>query len=259
MRTRAASFNALVHQSPFVLVLLALTFIAAGLVKGVTGMGLPTVAMALLGSVMPPAAAAAIVVVPSLVTNVWQLLGGPALGRLLRRLWAMVLGIVAGTVSAASLLVTIGSAWSALALGSALVLYAGYALVSPAWSVASRVERCLSPIVGLVTGVVTGATGVLVMPAVPYLQALRLEKDELVQALGLSFTVSTIALAGGLIVHGALRFDQASLSTLALVPALLGMWLGQKIRARISPKRFRQCFLCFLLLLGLELVARPFL
>jgi hypothetical protein len=60
-------------------------------------------------------------------------------------------------------------------------------------------------------------------------------------------------------VHGALRFDQASLSTLALVPALLGMWLGQKIRARISPKRFRQCFLCFLLLLGLELVARPFL
>src|SRR6185437_365897 len=107
------------------------------------------------------------------------------------------------------------------------VLYAGYALVSPAWSVASRVERCLSPIVGLVTGVVTGATGVLVMPAVPYLQALR--------------------------------FDQASLSTLALVPALLGMWLGQKIRARISPKRFRQCFLCFLLLLGLELVARPFL
>jgi uncharacterized membrane protein YfcA len=259
VRTLAAGFNALVHESPFVLVVLTLTFVAAGLVKGITGMGLPTVAMALLGSVMPPAAAAAILIVPSLVTNVWQLLAGPARWRLLRRLGSMVLGIVVGTVGAASLLVTMASAWSALALGIALVLYAGYALTAPALSIASRVERWLSPIVGLATGVVTGATGVLVMPAVPYLQALGLEKDELVQALGLSFTVSTVALAGGLIVHGAFGLDQASLSTLALVPALAGMWLGQKVRATISPKRFRQSFLSFLLLLGLELVARPFL
>lgn len=242
----------------FALSLLMLTFLLAGLVKGVTGMGLPTVAMGLLGTTMAPAAAAAIVVIPSFVTNVWQMLAGPATVRLLSRLRLMTVGIVAGTLGGASLLLRLDPKWSGLALGVALVLYAAFALISPAVSVAPGLEPWLSPLVGLATGAITGATGVFVMPAVPYVQALRLNRDELVQALGLSFTVSTLALAGGLIAQGAFRVDQAGLSTLALVPALAGLWVGQKLRARISPRRFRQFFLAFLLLLGLELAARPF-
>lgn len=238
--------------------LLTVTFLLAGLVKGVTGMGLPTVAMGLLGTAMPPAAAAAMLVIPSLLTNIWQWLAGPDAFGLVRRFWPMMLGILLGTVSGAALLVRVDPLWSGLALGLALIGYAGYALISPALAIAARTEPWLSPVVGAVTGVITGATGVFVMPAVPYLQALRLDKDELVQALGLSFSVSTVALATGLFVHGALRVDQLGLSMLAIVPALIGMWLGQKIRARISARRFRQCFLLFLLVLGLELVSRPF-
>jgi uncharacterized membrane protein YfcA len=240
------------------LALSTITFLAAGLVKGVTGMGLPTVAMGLLGIVMPPAVAAAMLIIPSFVTNVWQLLAGPAIARLLRRLWPMMLAIVLGTVAGASLLVRVDPEWSGLALGVALVLYGSYALMAPTVSVPSRFENWLSPVVGLFTGAITGATGVFVMPAVPYLQSLRLSRDDLVQALGLSFTVSTVALAGGLLAHGAFRVEQLGLSTLALVPALVGMWLGQIVRRRISPRRFRQFFLSFLLLLGLELALRPF-
>lgn len=240
------------------LTLFILTFLAAGLVKGVTGMGLPTIAMGLLGTAMPPAAAAAMLVMPSFVTNVWQLLAGPAKGRLLRRLWPMMLCIVLGTVGGAALLVRVDPALSRTALGIMLIAYAGYALISPDFSVPRRMEPWLSPVVGLVTGMITGATGVFVMPAVPYLQSLGLDKDELVQALGLSFTVSTIALAMGLMAHGAFRLDQWGLSALAIIPALLGMWLGQKVRARISPRRFKQCFLAFLILLGIELAWRPF-
>ncbi len=240
------------------LTLFILTFLAAGLVKGVTGMGLPTVAMGLLGTGMPPAVAAAMLVMPSFVTNVWQLLAGPAKGKLLRRLWPMMLCIVVGTVGGAALLVRVDPALSRMALGIMLIAYAGYALIAPEFFVPQRVERCLSPIVGLATGVIAGGTGVFAMPAVPYLQALGLNKDELVQALGLSFTISTVALAIGLMAHGAFRLDQWGLSVLAIVPALMGMWLGQKVRARISPKRFKQCFLAFLILLGIELAWRPF-
>ena len=246
------------HETFLFVALLTTTFLVAGLVKGVTGMGLPTVAMGLLGMVMPPAAAAAMLIIPSFVTNVWQLLAGPAIARLVWRLWAMMLAVVLCTVAGASLLVRVDPKWSELALGVALVIYAGYALIAPTLSVPSRLERWLSPVVGVVTGTITGATGVFVMPAVPYLQALQLSKDDLVQALGLSFTVSTVALAGGLLAHGAFGVDQLGLSTLALVPALVGMWLGQIVRRRISPKRFRQFFLSFLLLLGLELASRPF-
>ena len=66
-----------------------------------TEIRLPTVAMGLLALALPPAEAAAILVVPSLVTNVWQLLAGPSFGELARRLWPMMLGVMAGTVAGA--------------------------------------------------------------------------------------------------------------------------------------------------------------
>jgi len=238
--------------------LFVFSFLAAGLVKGVTGMGLPTVAMGLLGLVMSPALAAALLVIPSFVTNVWQMFSGAAVGPLLRRLWTMLAGIAAGTVGGAALLVHIDPLWSGFGLGLALVVYAGYALLARPVSVAPRVEPWMSPIVGLVTGLITGATGVFAMPAVPYLTALKMDKDALVQALGLSFTVSTLALATGLFANDALHTGQLGLSALAVMPALAGMWAGRAIRARISAALFRKCFLLFLLVLGLELCSRPF-
>ena len=236
-----------------------LIFIAAGLVKGVTGMGLPTVAMGLLGLLMPPQAAAALLVLPSLLTNLWQLLAGPALAQIVRRLWLMMTGIIIGTLAGSSLLIGLNPRWSALALGAALIVYAGYALCSPVFQVSGRVEKWLSPHMGGLTGVITGATGVFVIPAVPWLQALGFRRDELVQALGLSFTLSTLALATGLALHDGWHDDAWLLSALALLPALLGMWLGQRIRSRLSPQRFRQGFLLFLLALGIELIARGWL
>ncbi len=92
-----------------------------------------------------------------------------------------------------------------------------------------------------------------------WLQALGFRRDELVQALGLSFTLSTLALAAGLALHDGWHDDAWLLSALALLPALLGMWLGQRIRSRLSPQRFRQGFLLFLLALGIELIARGWL
>lgn len=229
------------------------------MVKGVTGMGLPTVSMGLLGAFMPAVAAAALLIVPSFVTNIWQLFAGPSFGRLAMRLWPMMLCIVAGTIAGASLLTSADQRWTTAALGAALVVYAGFSLVVRQLSVPVRFERFLSPLVGATTGVVTGATGVFVIPAVPYLQALSLDKDDLVQALGLSFTVSTVALAVGLANGGALRAGGLALSLLAVLPALLGMWAGQHLRHRISPASFRRWFMICLLLLGLELVSRSVL
>lgn len=234
-------------------------FILAGFVKGVTGMGLPTVAIGLLGIFMPLPVAAALLVIPSFVTNVLQLFSGPAMMQIISRLWLMMLLILAGTVAASSLLISINPAWSAFGLGVALILYATFALISPSLTVSPAREKWLSPVIGGVTGIITGATGVFVMPAVPFLQSLRFSKDELVQALGLSFTVSTVALAAGLYLHDAFRVEQFSLSFVAIFPALAGMWLGQKVRARISARRFRQCFLLFLIVLGMELTSRPFI
>ncbi|AGT10648.1 sulfite exporter TauE/SafE family protein [Paracoccus aminophilus] len=240
-------------------VLILATFFAAGTVKGVTGMGLPTVAMGVLGALISPLAAASLLIVPSFVTNLWQLLAGPALGPVLHRLWPMMVAICAGTALGAALLAGSDTEAASTLLGAALVIYAGYGLLARPLSVPSRLEPMLSPLIGGLTGMVSGATGVFVIPAVPYLQALDLSRNDLVQALGLSFTVSTVALALALGAHGAFSAGTMGLSLLAVGPALIGMWVGQKLRNRISLATFRRMFLWFLLLLGAEMALRAVL
>jgi uncharacterized protein len=241
------------------LVVVALTFVLAGTVKGITGMGLPTVSMGVLGAFMPPVAAASLLLIPSFVTNVWQLVRGPSCAALIGRLWPMMLGIVIGTIVGSWQLTSANTKWTTIGLGAALAVYALSSLLARPLCVAPRVERWLSPIIGLTTGLITGGTGVFVIPAVPYLQALGLSKDDLIQALGLSFTISTVALAIGLARGGAFHLDNIAASALAILPSLLGMWLGTVIRGRISGATFRRWFLCCLVLLGLELVVRPLL
>lgn len=240
-------------------ILVGATFLLAGIVKGVIGMGLPTVAMGVLAVALTPAEAAALLLIPSFVTNVWQLLAGPSFGALARRLWPMMVGVVAGTVAGAGVLASDTAGIASVTLGSALVLYATVGLAGLRIAIPPRQEPWLGPLIGLSTGFVTGATGVFVIPAVPYLQGIGLEKDDLVQALGLSFTVSTVALAFGLLSVGAWQSGTAGLSLLALAPALLGMQLGQRLRKRIAATRFRRMFFAGLLLLGLYLIVQRIL
>ncbi|MBV4460439.1 sulfite exporter TauE/SafE family protein [Pseudomonas sp. COR58] len=234
--------------------LVVATFFLAGSVKGVIGLGLPTVAMGLLGLAMAPAQAAALLIVPATLTNLWQLAFGGHLPGLVKRLWPMLLSVFLGTGVGTLWLGMAGGQWVVRGLGAALLLYALYGLWLPALRVSRRHEPWLGPVCGAVTGVITSATGVFVIPAVPYLQALGLSRDELVQALGLSFTVSTLALAGGLLWRGALGGAEFGASWLALVPAMLGMGFGQWLRRRISATLFKRVFFIGLGALGAHLL-----
>jgi len=243
-------------DSTTIVIWVSLTFVAAGLIKGVVGMGLPTVAMGVLSLVMAPASAAAMLVVPSLVTNVWQLLAGPAFGVLLRRLTTMMVAVFAGTIIGIGVLTGQSASLAGASLGAVLALYGAVGLAVPRFAVPAKVELWLSPLVGLVTGLVTGATGVFVIPAVPYLSSLGLAKEDLIQALGLSFTVSTVALACALGLSGQFQFTAASNSLLAVVPALAGMFIGQRVRSKLQPEAFRKWFFIGLVVLGVYMLAR---
>lgn len=222
-------------------------------------MGLPTVSMGVLGATISPLGAANLILIPSFVTNVWQLLAGPSFRKVLLRFWPMIIMIVAGTFLGASWLTSGDTRWTTVALGMALASYSTYSLLVHQVRLPPRKERWLTPLVGAATGLITGSTGVLVIPAVPYLQSLGLQKDDLVQALGLSFTVSTLALAAGLGARGGLQINNLLMSVLAILPAVAGMWVGQVLRNKISQRFFRIAFLVSMLILGSEMILRPLL
>ncbi len=234
-------------------------FLLAGFVKGLIGLGLPTVAIGLLVLAMSPAQAAAIIVVPSLVTNVWQAAAGGALLPLVRRLWPLLAGICVGTVAGVLLLPGAMSNEAILWLGIALVAYAMLGLFRVQFSVPKQGEVWLGALVGLATGVITVATGVFSLPAVPFIQALHLDRNRLVQALGLSFTVSTITLAAALSHAGGIGWSLAVPALIALACSIVGMLLGQVVRGKVAPETFRLAFLFGLLALGLHLAVRGLL
>lgn len=231
-------------------------YLLAGFVKGVIGMGLPTVAMAVLAVVIAPAQAAALLIAPSLVTNAWQMLAGPHFPALIRRLAPMLAGICVGAWLCSGILAGPNVKIAAFGLGVALVVYGVFGLSRIRFTVPRRSEIWLAPVVGVATGAVIAATGVFVLPALPYLQAIGLEKDDLVQALGLHFTFSTVVLAAVLFHGGVFEMSVAWASVLVVVPALIGMFIGQWVRKRVSTEAFRVCLFVGLTLLGLQLAIR---
>lgn len=244
-------------QDPIVAAsIVAFAFLLAGLVKGVVGMGLPLIALGILGVVMAPVEAVALLVVPSLVTNLWQLVAGPTFVALLRRFATLLIGVCVGTALGIGLLTGGATALASVALGTVLASYGILGLISARMKVLPHSEPWLSPLIGLFTGVLSGATGVFAIPAVPYFSALGLEKEELVQTLGLLFTVCTMALTVGLMTHGRFPSSVAITSLLALIPTLGGMLLGQKVRNRLKPQVFRRWFCLALVVLGTYMVVR---
>ena len=238
---------------------LTLAFFGGGVVKGAVGLGLPTVVLAALAPYMPVSKAAAMLVIPSLVTNAWQMFGGPRPAQSALRLAPLLAGIVVGTLLAPIGMATVNTHIAALCLGMLLLSYAAIGLADLTLATPPAAEPWISPVLGLVSGLINAATGLFVIPLVPYLQSLEMEKDELVQALALCFTVGVLALALRLWIDGTSVLGEATASALALAAALLGMPAGKALRDRSSQRIFSKCFFATLLAVGGGLTAKALL
>jgi hypothetical protein len=226
----------------FQLLMVVVVFVLAGGVKGITGMGLPTVAMSLLGLWLPPVQAAALLVIPSLATNLAQC-RGPYLRSIATRLWPGWLAIAIVTISAPGLGGSVSATSAKAWLGGILVAYGIWGLWRPHLPDLSLTSKWLSILAGAATGLVTALTAVFVLPWVPYLQTLRLDKDEMVQALGLSFTVATLSLAVRVQMSAPFESMTSSLAIAvsgALIGAFGGLKIGEALRSRLAGPAFQK-------------------
>lgn len=241
-------------SDPITFITITATFLLAGMVKGVIGLGLPTVSLGLLTAVLDLPTAMALLIVPSLVTNAFQASVGGNARAIIARTWPFLLTASVTVWIGASALTRVSLGVLSGLLGVLLVIYATINLVGIRIVIPARRESWIGPALGAVNGILTGMTGSSVVPGVMFLQAIGLSRNALIQAMGILFAVSTIALALTLHSNDLFAGDVGLASTLALIPALIGMILGASIRKRLSEVRFRQIFFGGVLGLGAYIV-----
>jgi hypothetical protein len=235
------------------MLVIAGAFIVAGMAKGAIGMGMPPIALALMSFAVPLEDALAIMVVPTMTTNIWQAIYGKDFLKLLRRFWTMAAASMAALIFVAAAFGRLGSPKATGWVGLLLVLYASLALTAWRPAVSRATERWANPLIGLVSGAVAGVTGVAAVPFLPYMQSLDIDRHDLVQALGIMFLFIIGALTVALVAQGAFHVTNLVGAIAAVVPTFIGVWIGQKTRNAVSPETFRRIFLLGMFAVGLQM------
>lgn len=241
------------------LIIVGATFLLAGGIKGVTGLGLPTISLALLAAAFDVTTGITLIIIPTIVTNIWQAFAGGHLKSILQRLWPFLFFATLSIVFSSRALASFTPEHLSLLLATVLLVYAGLGLYGLALTTSPTCERWLGPLLGTINGTLGGMTGSFVVPGVLYLQSLGLDKERLIQAMGVLFLLSTSTLAISLQRLNLLSPDLTILSTCAVVPAIIGMRMGQKLRAHLPEESFRSMFYTALCLLSLFIMAKVLL
>ena len=237
-----------------VIALVTLTFLVAGFVKGAVGLGIPVVSLAFMAAPLGLKFAMAVIIVPCIVVNVWQGLVGGRFREIMRRLWVYLAAGCIGTWFGVTILAgTTGDVMLAL-LGVVLCVYSTVSLMRPQIPPPGKYEAVASPVIGTFAGLMFGMTGTFIVPGILYLQALGLGRDALVQAMGITFTVITVALAVCFTSTSLFPADIALLSVYAVVPTGIGWLLGWRYRSGISEAQFRKLFFSALVVVGIYMV-----
>lgn len=240
--------------APVLALIATLVFLGAGFVKGLVGFGLPTIGLGLMTVFVGVEKAMVLILWPAFLTNFWQGLFGGHLRSLLTRLWPFLISSVLMLGAGTLILTRLPEGGADVLLGLLMIAYAVPLLAGAVLSLPAGLTTPVGVVAGLVNGVLAGLTGSYTVPGVMYLQAIGLPREQLIQAMGLLFLLSTLALGTSLGSFGLVGGRELIASLALCIPALGGVWLGQRRRRKVSEAAFRRLVLAAILALGLYLL-----
>lgn len=230
------------------------TYAFAATAKGITGLGFSTTCLPILVLFMGLKDALALVVVPSICSNLVLMRQAGRFGETVKRFWPMLLALLPGLALGLWILSRIDGVQAGAVLGVMLLLWCAFSVAKPDLSLPPKLERPLAPVSGCLTGFINGVTGSQVMPAVPFLMMLNMERNLFVQAINCSFTLSSIVMAIGLGGLGLFDLQDLVISAIGTCFVFLGLQVGTAVRGRLSERLFRNAVLAMLTVMSLSLI-----
>lgn len=234
----------------------ALGVLVAAFVKGAIGIGFPTLATPLLSLFVDVKTAVAVLILPNIVMDGIQLIRRGAPLRTFRRLAVLLAFGAAGTVLGTGILTVLAPSRGLLVLGLFVLLFVALNATPLTPRVPARCEWWLSPLAGLVAGVVGGVTNVPGTPLAIYFYALGMNKDEFVRSVAASFLTYKLVQLGAVTWFGLLSWPLLAVSAGLTVVGLAAFHLGLAVQDRLEQAAFNRLVLVFLGGLGLWLVIR---
>jgi uncharacterized membrane protein YfcA len=230
------------------------SLIAAGLLKGTIGIGMPVVALPLLSLFIDVKSAAMLLSMPLLFSNLPQALEGGETGRCLLRLMPVVLGMIPGVFLGVRILLALDANVAQIAAGLVLIGIGGTTLLAPKLQLQCR---SILP-AGLTLGFFGGILGGIAAMAGPlvfiFLLARGLRGKAFTKEASLYLVVSAGLLAVLLTASRQFNWLDVSVSTAATLPVALGMYVGQHMRDKIAAETFRKLVLLAVIAAGTELL-----
>lgn len=238
------------------LIIATLGLFVAGVVKGASGLGYSSCALPFLAAAVGLKAAIVLVVIPAMVSNIAVTWSAGHFRESISRFWPFYLATLPGIWLGIESLSSVDQRFAEIVLGVIIVVYALIAVTQPPVYMPNGWERPVQMPAGLLNGFLTGLTGSQVLPLLPYMLSLHLTRAQMVQAVNISVIVASGFMALALFGAGLMTLPDAGLSIAAVIPAMIGTYLGVQIREQIPMTHYRTIVLVILALLGLGLVFR---
>ena len=235
----------------FLVVLIGLAL--GGFVKGAIGLGLPLVTVPALAAFLGVPHALAIMMVPLVVTNAWQLWQFRRHWRgtefLIGLLPAGVVGIVIGTWA----LTNLPAQTLSLMLGMMIVIYIAISLARPDMQIPPKTANRMAPFIGIAAGALQGSTGIAAPISVTFIYALRLAREQFIFTAAAMFLLFTSTQSIALTYAGILTLERFIQGWLALIPIALAMPVGGYAAKKFSRKTFEKAILVLLAIIAVRL------
>ncbi|MHA1157761.1 MAG: sulfite exporter TauE/SafE family protein [Alphaproteobacteria bacterium] len=230
-----------------------------GVLKGATGAGGPILALPVMAAIFDVPFAVAILVMPNLVTNAWQIVEYRGTRPTNRFLILFVGGGAVGTAVGTWLLASLSSDALLAALGACVLAYIGLRVARPHFRIPGPIARLLALPAGIGGGVLQGATGLSAPVTLTFLNAVRLERPIHMFTVSTLFLVFVAVQIPALSYAGILTVDRFWLSVLAVAPTVLAMPLGARLASRLPAQAFDRVILALLAVLAVKMLVEAVL
>ena len=241
------------------IILVLTVFFIASFLKGLTGLGFSTLCLGFLAVFIDLKLAIPLVFLPSLTSNLIIMIQTGRFIEGLKRFWLLYISALPGLVIGIWFLGSSQNQAPAVLLGIVMFLYGFWGLKQGLIQLSEKKEKQLAMPVGIISGLVNGATGSQIMPIMPYLLSIKMDRDLFIQSINCAFTFNTIVMMIGLGKLGLITQSVVYLSAGGILPVALGIFLGGKIRKRVSDDLYRKMVLSLLIALGISLIFKSLL